>query len=32
MMWMCTADADEFLGQEIALREEAIRARIGLTT
>lgn len=32
MMWMCTADADEFLGQEIALRDEAIRARIGLTT
>jgi len=31
MMWMCTADADEFLGQEIALREEAIRSRIGLT-
>lgn len=31
MMWMCTADADEFLGQEIALRDEGIRARIGLT-
>ena len=31
MMWMCTADSDEFLGQEIALRDEAIRARIGLT-
>lgn len=31
MMWMCTADADEFLGQEIKLREEDIRARIGLT-
>ena len=30
MMWMCTKDADEFLGQEIALREDAIRSRIGL--
>jgi len=32
LIWMCTADADAFLGQEIALRDEAIRARIGLTT
>jgi len=31
LMWMCTVDADEFLGQEIALREDDIRSRIGLT-
>jgi NAD(P)-dependent dehydrogenase (short-subunit alcohol dehydrogenase family) len=30
LLWMCTADADEFLGQEISLREEAIRRRVGL--
>ncbi len=32
MMWMCSEDSDEFLGQEIKLREEGIRSRIGLTT
>lgn len=31
LLWMCTSDADEFLGQEISLRQEEIRARIGLT-
>ncbi len=31
LLWMCSAEADEYLGQEIALRDEAIRARIGLT-
>jgi NAD(P)-dependent dehydrogenase (short-subunit alcohol dehydrogenase family) len=30
LMWMCTPDADEFVGQEISLREEAIRKRVGL--
>ncbi len=30
LLWMCTADADEFLGEEISLREEAIRRRAGL--
>ncbi|THD83734.1 SDR family oxidoreductase [Aliigemmobacter aestuarii] len=28
--WMCSPDADEFLGQEISLRDEAIRRRVGL--
>ncbi len=28
--WLCTGDADEFLGQEISLKDEGIRARIGL--
>lgn len=32
LMWMCTPDADEFLGQEIALRDEDIRARLGLAS
>ncbi|HHL22733.1 MAG TPA: SDR family oxidoreductase [Aliiroseovarius sp.] len=30
LMWMCTGDADEFLGQEVSLRDTAIRARVGL--
>ena len=32
LMWMCTADADAYLGQEIALRDEGIRARLGLAS
>lgn len=31
LLWMCTPDADEFVGQEIALRDAAIRKRLGLT-
>lgn len=30
LLWMCSPDADEFCGQEISLRDEAIRARVGL--
>jgi NAD(P)-dependent dehydrogenase (short-subunit alcohol dehydrogenase family) len=30
LVWMCGPDADEFLGQEISLRDEAIRRRVGL--
>jgi NAD(P)-dependent dehydrogenase (short-subunit alcohol dehydrogenase family) len=30
LLWMCSAEADEFLGQEISLRDEDIRRRIGL--
>ena len=30
LLWMCSAQADEFLGDEIALRDDAIRQRIGL--
>ena len=30
MLWMCTPDADEFLGTEISLRDAAIRERAGL--
>jgi len=30
LLWMCGTDADEFLGEEISLREEAIRKRVGL--
>ncbi|MEM9097950.1 MAG: SDR family oxidoreductase [Pseudomonadota bacterium] len=30
LAWMCSADADEFNGEEISLRKEDIRARIGL--
>lgn len=29
LLWMCGADADEFCGEEISLRDETIRARIG---
>lgn len=31
LVWMSSPDADEFLGDEISLRDEAIRARVGLT-
>lgn len=30
LLWMCSADADEFVGEEISLREESIRRRVGL--
>ena len=30
LVWMCSADADEFLGEEISLRDESIRRRVGL--
>ena len=30
LLWMCTPDADDWLGQEISLRDDAIRARLGL--
>jgi len=30
LLWMCGAEADQFLGQEISLRDPAIRARVGL--
>ena len=29
LLWMCTSDADAFLGQEISLRDEDIRRRSG---
>ncbi|MDJ0825000.1 MAG: SDR family NAD(P)-dependent oxidoreductase [Rhodobacter sp.] len=31
LVWMCSAEADGYLGQEISLRDEGIRARIGLS-
>lgn len=31
LLWMCGADADEFRGTEISLRDETIRRRVGLT-
>lgn len=31
LMWMCTPDADDWLGDEISLRDDAIRARLGLS-
>lgn len=30
LLWMCSEDADEFRGEEISLREEAICKRVGL--
>ena len=30
LLWMCGADADAFLGQDISLREDDIRRRVGL--
>lgn len=31
LLWMCSPDADEFVGSEISLRDEGIRKRVGLT-
>lgn len=31
LLWMCSDDADEYCGEEISLRDEGIRRRIGLT-
>ncbi|MDC0659127.1 SDR family oxidoreductase [Leisingera sp. SS27] len=30
LMWMCTPDADDCIGQEVSLREDGIRQRVGL--
>ncbi|MGJ8611706.1 MAG: short-chain dehydrogenase, partial [Octadecabacter sp.] len=30
LLWMCTPDADEFLGDDVSLRDEGIRKRVGL--
>ena len=30
LLWMCSEDADAFIGEEISLREEGIRRRVGL--
>lgn len=30
LMWMCSRDADDWLGREISLRDEGIRRRVGL--
>lgn len=30
LLWMCSEDADEFVGTEISLRDETIRQRVGL--
>ena len=31
LLWMCGADADAYLGEEISLRDEGIRKKVGLT-
>ncbi|GGX40826.1 short-chain dehydrogenase [Tateyamaria omphalii] len=31
LLWMCSPDADDWVGQEISLRDPDIRARVGLT-
>ncbi len=30
LLWMCGEQADEYLGQEISLRDDDIRRRVGL--
>lgn len=30
LVWMCTPDADEYIGREVSLREEGMRRRLGL--
>ena len=31
LLWMCSADADSYLGEEISLRDDTIRQKVGLT-
>lgn len=31
LVWMCSKEADDYLGQEISLRDEAIRRQIGVS-
>ncbi len=31
LLWMCGSDADAYVGQEISLRDEGIRAQVGLS-
>lgn len=31
LVWMCGTDADEYIGHEISLRDEAVRHRVGLS-
>ncbi|MCA2011462.1 SDR family oxidoreductase [Cereibacter sphaeroides] len=31
LLWMCTPDADSFRGGEVTLRDEGLRAKLGLT-
>ncbi len=31
LVWMCTPDADDWVGREVSLRDEGIRKRLGLT-
>lgn len=30
LAWMCSTDADEWIGKEISLRDEGIRRKVGL--
>lgn len=30
LLWMCSADADAYVGQEVSLRDDAVRAAVGL--
>lgn len=30
LLWMCTSEADEYLGDDVSLREDDIRAKVGL--
>lgn len=30
LVWMCSKDADDFLGEEVSLRDDGIRRRVGL--
>ena len=30
LVWMCSPDADDWLGDDVSLRDESIRARVGV--
>ena len=31
LLWMCTSEADDYLGQDVSLRDEGVRAKVGLS-
>ena len=31
LLWMCTSVADDYLGQDVSLRDEGVRAKVGLS-
>lgn len=30
LLWMCTSEADQYLGEDVSLREDSVRSAVGL--